>query len=238
MYRHVRLWNGVQKRGQGDTHEVLDLLVQHSTSASGSAGSPAANHVHVLRTVTPWSGQFCTDATIGEAVASNVQSGTATALTDHNAVTASFTLPGASSASAAGAGAAVDTVVSAWSGQVALAACGQTDISCAVDSNCCNADYSWTRVEQHCNAFKCEDCQGEGSSCSIQFEGSSCCGYDDYSSGNGLHCESNIWDFSMTCIKKFNSGASCSWDEECNSGSCDIGWVGSWYWGWWQWRCA
>jgi hypothetical protein len=148
-----------------DKHQVLDLLVQHSTSASESAPA-AANHVHVLRTVKAWSGQFCDDATLG--VLGSVKSGTATALTDHNAVTASFTLPSASSASAAGAAAAVDTVVSAWSGQVAHAACGQAGISCVVDSNCCNADYSWTGVKQHCDAFF--KCKSSFSTCSLFFD--------------------------------------------------------------------
>jgi len=213
-------------------HEALDLLVQHSSSTA--ATEIARNTVHVLRTTdeAAWSGTFCDDSTRG--VLGETRSGTATALTDHNAVTAVFPLPLPSTSTTVGGSAtiAVDSVMSSWIGQVAAASCGQTGVICAIDGNCCNADYSWTGTEQHCSAFECKDCTPKGSSCQFQMKGSSCCGYDDYSSGSGTHCEFN-WGSTSTCIPKHAAGAKCWFDGECQSQRCE------WEWGWWSsgYRC-
>jgi len=149
-------------------HEVLDLVIQHSssaTSSNGVAAEIAQNTVHILRAKTPWTGTFCDDAEQG--VLGNTRSGKATALTDHNAVTAAFPLPAASEDSDAAEGAVmlVDGVMSTFIGQVASSACGQEGVQCAVDDNCCDSENSWTGVGQTCWIFECTPKSNSGARC-------------------------------------------------------------------------
>lgn len=154
-------------------HEALDLLIQHSsstTSSNGVAAEIAQNTVYTLRAKTSWTGTFCDDATKG--VVGNTQAGNATALTDHNAVTAVFQLPAASEdlAAAEGAVVLVDGVMNTWIGQVAASACGQEGVQCAVDDNCCDSENSWNGVGQTCSSFECTPESNAGVRCWLDSE--------------------------------------------------------------------
>lgn len=204
------------------THEVLDYLVLKAWSSSAAPQTPV-NAVSVLRTAERWSGTFCESSTLGTLGKSGP--GTASALTDHNAVAATFHLPeGGSASSAAAAAAAFDAAAAKWRSRAGAeeAACGQSGTLCGVDANCCSAASSWSGVEQHCDSFQCKACVPIGGSCGLQLEGSACCGFDDYSGGaEGAHCE---WG---TCVRKFAAGARCTYDSECQSKQCE--WKWSWF---------
>ena len=161
--------------------EVLDLLIQHSTStASGNdvAAEIAQNTVYNLRSLVPWTGTFCDDGSAG--VIGGTHAGSATALTDHNAVTAVFQLPAASTDAAAAETAAsvVDGVMSTWIWKVAASSCGQNGVQCAVDGNCCDSTNSWTGVGQTCSSsfewgwpsFECIPKSNSGVSCWLDSE--------------------------------------------------------------------
>lgn len=176
------------------THQTLDLLIQHSSSATagnGAVAEIALNTVYTLRAKAAWAGTFCDDAIKG--VVGNTRPGTAKALTDHNAVAAVFQLPAASTDSAAAEAAAivVDGVMRKWAGQVAAATCGQAGVQCAVDGNCCDNDNSWTGVGQTCSpSFECTPKSISGARCWLNSE-----------------CQSNqctwIWDWDWEYIGYF-----------------------------------
>jgi len=200
------------------THEILDYLILHSSSEE-AATSPS-NDVRTLKSDNPWTGTFCSSSTLGTLGDTDV--GRANALTDHSVVIAKFSLPNGDSALPEAATAVFDAVVAKWSTSSGAqeAACGQTGAVCGFDTNCCEAEHSWTGVEQHCDAFECKACAGLGESCGPQLEGSACCGYNDYTTGKGMHCE---WG---KCARKFGTGVTCAWDEECQSRRCE------WHWDW------
>ena len=229
-------------------HQALDYLVLHSSS-SQVAPPAAPNSVATLKADVKWSGTFCDSAVLG--TLGNTFSSSVHALTDHQRVTATFALP-ASPADRAVATSAAKTafasMVAAWTTEVQPAACGQSGSLCAFDSNCCTERYSWTNKEQHCDdqaslRRTCAACEPLGTSCSWGFEGSACCGYNDYSktSGtpNGAHCElTSIFNPSSgRCIRKYTMGSGCLHDEECQSRACSWTWKswGSGYWKWGYW---
>jgi len=209
------------------THEVLDYLIQHSSS---HASLMANNAVSVFKTKDVWTGEFCDNTSLGGLIPGNLDEGEAHALTDHNIVTATFKLP--NRAIIGGNNDAVslfDDTIFAWdNGLVDETACGQEASVCWTDDDCCDAEYSWTGQGQHCNGIYCKPCSATDGPCELQLEGSSCCGYDDYTSGQGTYCETNL-SLKGMCILKFAQGGGCTFDEECQSHCCS-GWL------WWR-RC-
>lgn len=223
--------NDQAKRGSSSgTHQVLDYLIQHSSSSSSVNVTPI-NQVTTLKTKRAWQGQFCIDTNLGEAGRNNLYTSNAYALADHNLVTASFLLP-IGSGSLVDAYLAFNNVVRKWNndihGEVDRAACGQQDTVCRTDADCCTAEYSWNGQGQHCDSdFACSPCASLGQGCGAQWEGSECCKYEDYSSGRGAHCEMDSWtSVTATCILKFSKGEACLWDEECQSKNCSWTWRG------------
>lgn len=212
--------------GVGGKHEVLDYILLHSSS-SGPATPAAPNSVETLKVDRKWSGTFCGSSVLG--TLGETYSGEASALTDHNTVTATIQLPDVPmNGKATGAAAAFESMLRSWRSDAGAqeAACGQSGALCAFDTNCCEAHFSWSHVEQHCSeTFKCEACTPLGGTCGdtlLQIEGSPCCGYDDYSSGNGAHCELTL--NGPICVPKFHRGHGCVWDEECHSRDCRLQW--------------
>ncbi|CAB9498118.1 expressed unknown protein [Seminavis robusta] len=206
---------------EDSTHQVLDYLIQHSSSSSSS--NPV-NVVTTLKTKEPWSGQFCHDTTLGEAKPNNLYRASAYALSDHNLVTATFTLPDSSGASTWAARIAFNNAVRSWnSGIVDEAACGQQGTVCWTDDDCCNSAYSWNGIGQTCNGIYCAPCAELGQSCGAQLEGSDCCGYYDFTSGEGLHCQKtdDLFSLDARCVHKFDRGTYCLWDGECKSNNCN-----------------
>uniref|UniRef100_A0A7S2IEL5 EGF-like domain-containing protein n=1 Tax=Helicotheca tamesis TaxID=374047 RepID=A0A7S2IEL5_9STRA len=199
---------------ESGTHQVLDFLIQHSSS---HAGNGPENVVSVLKSKTPWSGQFC------EGYLDVPSSGTASALSDHNVVTATFQLPqGTSTSNMDDALATYKNAINSWinGNLVDNAACGQEGSGCGTDSDCCSKEHSWTSSGQYCNnLYQCEPCRELHGSCGPQIEGSMCCGYNDYKSDRGTHCEI-VGNLGAICIRKFVDGTSCLWDEECRSKRC------------------
>lgn len=129
-------------------HQVLDYVIEHSTSApaGGRVSDHGANVVHTAKTAASqsWAGTFCSSSMLGET--GDTTTGSATALTDHNMVTARFSLPVAPSDGTlpAGVQSGFATVVADWvGGTVGDGACGQLETPCLADSNCCNGPYSW-----------------------------------------------------------------------------------------------
>uniref|UniRef100_A0A7S4RC95 EGF-like domain-containing protein n=2 Tax=Ditylum brightwellii TaxID=49249 RepID=A0A7S4RC95_9STRA len=199
----------------GSAHQVLDYLIQYSSSHSGE--SPK-NIVGVLKSKVAWNGKFCEDTFSGHTFTD-----TAYALSDHNTVTATFQLPqGEANSNVNAALAAFNNAIDSWTnGKLAdNAACGQEDSLCFDDSDCCSKDYSWTFEGQHCDGIYCKPCNELGGPCGTQIKGSECCGYYDYSSGLGAHCEL-FFSGGPKCIQKFDSGASCLFNEECQSLRCN-----------------
>ena len=218
---------------EGNKHEVLDYIVMHSSSSE--AKPPAApNSVATLKANAKWSGTFCDSSSLG--TLGGTRRGEASALTDHNSVTATFRLPDAPADRATAlfwTTNAFNMMLRPWvtSKGAQEASCGQTGALCASDSNCCEARVSWSGVEQHCDrtSFTCAACVPLGGSCGstlLQIEGSPCCGDDDYSPGNGAHCEMTL--SGPTCVRKFNRGHTCLYDTECQSRNCKTE-----YWLWW-----
>jgi hypothetical protein len=214
-----------EKFSEGSKHEVLDYIVLHSSSPF-SPPPAAANVVATLKIDATWSGSFCESSILGTLGAT--YDATAKALTDHNTVTAAVEVPDGADKIAEAAAAFDDMLLSWRSSQGAQeAACGQRGSICGVDTNCCEAPFSWTGVEQHCDSFQCEACVPLGGTCGAQWEGSGCCNYDQYP--NGAHCEMR-WN-GPACIPKYDNGHSCWWDQECNSKNCEMTWMR----GWWSW---
>jgi hypothetical protein len=176
-------------------HEVLDLLIQHSSSTASS--EIAQNTVYNLRAKVPWTGTFCDDGSTG--VIAGIYTDSATALTDHNAVTAAFQLPAASTDSAAAEAAAdvLDDVMSNWKFEVAASSCGQDGVQCAVDENCCDSENSWNGVGQTCSSSF--EWSGISFECTSKSNSGVRCWYDS-------ECQSNqcnwVWNW-------FNTGYFC-----------------------------
>jgi len=181
------------------THEVLDYLIQF---ASSTTSENPVNDVSVLKTKTPWNGQFCKDDY-------ETYQDTAFALSDHNIVTASFTIPDTipGSTFAKAKQAAIPSIKNWNQVEVDNAACGQIDAVCWTDANCCTVDYSWTGQGGQCDGIYCDRCSLVTESCGIQIEGSECCGYYDYTSGSGTHCETySIFNPSAHCVLNHEKG--------------------------------
>ncbi|EOD38904.1 hypothetical protein EMIHUDRAFT_466755 [Emiliania huxleyi CCMP1516] len=123
---------------------LLDYLVYSSSSDGALTGQAPPKEVSTLRAADAWAGVFCESDIFGTLAPS--APGTAHALTDHNIVTATFALP------AAGGGGGAAAATAAFE---AAAACGQEGAVCFYDTNCCEAAFSWTGVEQHCVYYEC-----------------------------------------------------------------------------------
>ena len=76
---------------------------------------------------------------------------------------------------------------------------------------------------RHCDEFECKICRAADEACGFQLEGSYCCGYDDFTTGFGQHCECSVLGTSCTCVRKFEPGSSCIFDAECQSNACSFG---------------
>ncbi|EOD26953.1 hypothetical protein EMIHUDRAFT_468925 [Emiliania huxleyi CCMP1516] len=142
----------------GDSYEasLLDYLVYSSSSDGALTGAATPNEVSTLRAADAWAGVFCESDIFGTLAPS--APGTAHALTDHNIVTATFALPvTGGGGGAAAATAAFEASVAAWREPSGAqeAACGQQGAVCFYDTNCCEAAFSWTGVEQHCVYYEC-----------------------------------------------------------------------------------
>lgn len=132
-----------QRLGHWKYTPDLDYLIQfssssHHVSTHNSNPIVAKNRVSVFRTVDhAWSGQFCTDSAVGEAVPGNVYAGTAHALSDHNLVTATFELPVSSPLSSSSPARAVAAFGKALADFQSIvlddAACGQEEAVCWAD---------------------------------------------------------------------------------------------------------
>ena len=66
-------------------------------------------------------------------------------------------------------------------------------------------------------------CRSAGEACGTQLEGSNCCGNDDFTTGNGQHCDCPVFETGCTCVPKFESGATCLRDVACQSNACSFG---------------
>ena len=194
-------------------HEILDFLIEYGSS---DTAKDAKNNVYNISYAPGWSGQFCDNPSQG--VLGGTHQGNAKSLSDHNAVVASFDLPYAASTIPDAA-----NVFDAAFDQFAVqkAACGQASTQCVVDANCCRSkEYSFDGNAYQCSHGACVPAKLEGESCTWLREGSECMDYNVYNAGVGLHCESG------TCVRKYQAGASCLYDHECDSNSCSWGWTG------------
>jgi len=140
-----------------DIHQVLDyLFVQSSSEAARIHAASAKNEVRTLRTAVPWNGTFCESdvlGTIGRTYTDSFH-----ALTDHNAVVASFDLPPATTTDASLAAAAFAEAVLEWRTNAGAqqAACGQEGTQCAIDANCCDGEHSYYGRELSCKRRECQ----------------------------------------------------------------------------------
>lgn len=66
-------------------------------------------------------------------------------------------------------------------------------------------------------------CVSATDTCQPQGGLSDCCGYNDFVTGNGQHCDCSVFGTDCTCVPKFQSGANCLFDEACLSNACGFG---------------
>jgi hypothetical protein len=153
-----------ENRGGPGKYEVLDYIIQtHSSTGHKGAGDQVSG---VLAKATKWQGEFCNGPT-GLPPASPAE---AKALSDHNWVRATFKQAAAGDLDKAKS--AFNSVKADWGAQGSTkAACGQKDIHCWEQSDCCHtAQCSWNGEPQRCDAnLHCANCKDTGSPCNYKW---------------------------------------------------------------------
>eukprot|EP00746_Dinoflagellata_sp_MGD_P001342 gnl/MRDRNA2_/MRDRNA2_102523_c0_seq1.p1 gnl/MRDRNA2_/MRDRNA2_102523_c0~~gnl/MRDRNA2_/MRDRNA2_102523_c0_seq1.p1 ORF type:complete len:497 (+),score=99.26 gnl/MRDRNA2_/MRDRNA2_102523_c0_seq1:90-1580(+) len=138
--------NDIVKRSR-EAYELLDFVTLLAKSGS-PVTSQSPMFVHHIKKAIPFAVQFCQDMVSG---GEPMIDGTIQSLSDHDSVVATITIPEGSSTSLSESDLRSLFQDRARNFNAQEAACGQDEMTCLMDSHCCeNAEFSFDGKEKGC----------------------------------------------------------------------------------------